>query len=154
MLFDKITAKHGVEKVKTLGDGYLCIAGVLEPSDEAGLKLARAAIEIRDFIAERGMDFFAQKKRYWNVRIGLHHGPLVAGVVGTKKFTFDVWEDTVNTASRLESTSLPGQINMSAAFQSKLPDGAICEPRRRIEVKGKGQLDMFFLHRLPKWSAR
>jgi adenylate cyclase len=148
--FDEITAKYGVEKVKTLGDGYLCVSGVLEPGNDAGLMLARAAVEIRDFITERGLEFFAQKKRYWNVRIGLHRGPLVAGVVGTKKFTFDVWGNTVNTASRLESSSLPGQINVSAAFQSKLPEGAICEPRGLIEARGNGPLDMFFLHRLPK----
>jgi len=143
--FDEITVRHDVEKLKTLGDGYLCISGAPEPSPTYALDMALTAIEIRQFIAERRATFAARGREYWNVRIGLHCGPLVAGVVGVRKFAFDVWGDTVNTASRIETSSMPGRISMSRAFRDALPPGSLCEYRGEVPVKGRGDIEMFFL---------
>ena len=147
-LFDRITMAHGVEKLKTIGDGYLCVAGVPEPRPDALLGLARVALEIRDLIAERRRQKIAEGRQYWDVRVGLHCGPLVAGVVGLQKFAYDVWGDTVNTASRMESAGIPGRVNISREYRAHLPESAECEPRGLIAVKGKGDVEMFFLEHL------
>jgi len=146
--FDRITVAHGVEKLKTIGDGYLCVAGVPEPRPDAMLELTRVGLEIRDYIAARRKEKIAAGMQYWDVRVGLHCGPLVAGVVGLRKFAYDVWGDTVNLASRMESAGAPGRVNISAAFRAQLPESAVCEARGAIAVKGKGEVEMFFLDSL------
>jgi adenylate cyclase len=146
--FDRIAMAHGVEKLKTIGDGYLCVAGVPEPRPDSLISLARAALEIRNQIALRRKDKMAGGNLYWDVRIGVHCGPLVAGVVGLHKFAYDVWGDTVNLASRLESAGVPGRVNISQEFRAHLPAGAVCEPRGQIAVKGSGLVEMFFLESL------
>jgi adenylate cyclase len=143
--FDRIARAHDIEKLKTIGDGYLCVAGVPAPRPDALLSLAKVGIEIRDFIAARRKERMAGGRRYWEVRIGMHCGPLVAGVVGLHKFAYDVWGETVNTASRLESAGAPGRINISQEFRSHLPPTAVCVPRGLIAVKGMGDVEMFFL---------
>lgn len=145
--FDEITVKYGVEKLKTLGDGYLCISGSPSRPNDA-LDMARTALEICRFVADRKATLAARGREYWNVRVGLHRGPLVAGVVGVRKFSFDVWGDTVNTASRIQNSSQPGRISMSREFWCVLPAGAVCESRGEVAVKGKGMLEMFFLNDL------
>jgi class 3 adenylate cyclase len=137
-----------VEKLKTIGDGYLCVAGVPAPRPDALLSLARVGLEIRDFISARCKERMAGGRRYWDVRIGIHCGPLVAGVVGLHKFAYDVWGDTVNTASRMESAGVAGHINISQEFREKLPPTAVCIPRGLVAVKGKGDVEMFFLESL------
>jgi class 3 adenylate cyclase/CheY-like chemotaxis protein len=143
--FDRIARAHDVEKLKTIGDGYLCVAGVPAPRPDALLSLARVGIEIRDFIAARRKERIAGGSRYWDVRVGMHCGPLVAGVVGLHKFAYDVWGDTVNTASRLESAGAAGRINISEEFRAQLPPTAVCVPRGLVAVKGKGDMEMFYL---------
>ena len=146
--FDRIAKAHDVEKLKTIGDGYLCVAGVPAPRADAMLSLAKVGIEIRDFIAVRRNQRIAEGRRCWDVRVGMHCGPLVAGVVGLHKFAYDVWGDTVNTASRLESAGVAGRINISQEFRAHLPPTAVCVPRGQIAVKGKGDVEMFFLESL------
>ncbi len=146
--FDRIAMAHGVEKLKTIGDGYLCVAGVPEPRPDSLVSMARVALEIRDQITARRTEKMAGGSPYWDVRIGVHCGPLVAGVVGLHKFAYDVWGDTVNLASRLESAGAPGRINMSDEFRAHLPAGASYEPRGLVAVKGKGMVEMFFLDSL------
>jgi class 3 adenylate cyclase len=146
--FDRIARAHGVEKLKTIGDGYLCVAGVPEPRPDALVSLARTALEIRNQIAARRTEKMADGSPYWDVRVGLHCGPLVAGVVGLHKFAYDVWGDTVNLASRMESAGAPGRVNISDEFRAHLPAGAVFEPRGLVFVKGKGEIEMFFLDSL------
>jgi len=146
--FDRITMAHGVEKLKTIGDGYLCVSGIPEPRPEALPALARVGLEIRDYIAARRREKMAAGMQYWDVRVGLHCGPLVAGVVGLRKFAYDVWGDTVNTASRMESAGAPGRVNISSEFRAQMPESAMCEARGLIAVKGKGDVEMFFLDSL------
>jgi adenylate cyclase len=146
--FDRIARAHGVEKLKTIGDGYLCVAGIPEPRPDALHSLVRVGMEIRDFIVARRREKMAAGSQYWDVRVGMHCGPLIAGVVGLHKFAYDVWGDTVNTASRLESAGAAGRINISQEFRAQLPPTAVCSPRGMITVKGKGDVEMFFLESL------
>ena len=104
--FDQIAARHSVEKLKTVGDCYLCVSGILGQTENAALSLLRAAFEIRDSVAVRQAQQLALGRKYWDVRIGLHTGPLVAGVVGLRKLAFDVWGDTVNVAGPFASLNV------------------------------------------------
>ena len=146
--FDRIAKAHGVEKLKTIGDGYLCVAGLPSPRPDALLSLVRVGVGIRDFIAARRRERVAAGSQYWDVRVGMHCGPLVAGVVGLHKFAYDVWGNTVNIASRLESAGAAGRINISQEFRAQLPPTAVCSPRGLVAVKGKGDVEMFFLESL------
>jgi adenylate cyclase len=139
--FDQICQRRGVERIKTIGDAYLAIGGF--GGGQAGaIAVADAAIEMCAFVSER-RDGAAD----WQVRIGLHLGPIVAGVVGVSRFAYDVWGDTVNVASRLESTSEPGRIHVSRRFATGLGEGYRVEPRGTVELKGKGPTETFWLVR-------
>jgi adenylate cyclase len=146
--FDWVAAKHDVEKLKSIGDGYLVVAGMPKAAADDALRLLRVALEIRDYIDERASEAIANGKRFWGVRIGLHIGPLVAGIVGVRKLAYDVWGDTVNTASRIESAGEPGRINVSRAFHDKVSDLVISESRGELNCKGKGAIEMFFINDL------
>ena len=139
--FDQLAAEEGVEKIKTIGDAYMVAAGIPEPQHDHAERVARFARrmlqEVRKVAAVTNLDLRA--------RIGIHSGPVVAGVIGTHKFIYDVWGDTVNTASRMESHSLTGRIQVSAATARALGDHFALEPRGIIDVKGKGRMETFFL---------
>lgn len=143
--FDWISMRHGVEKLKTVGDAYISATGLSHPRPDDALRLLQAALEIRDYVGERRAQFAAQGKPYWDVRIGLHSGPLVSGVVGVRKFTYDIWGDTVNTAARIETAGVGGRINASAAFLERVRARVVFEPRGCIECKHKGELEMAFI---------
>lgn len=143
--FDDIVTRHGIEKLKTLGDGYLCAGGLVCADGSQHVELLRVAFEICDFISRRRKE---KDGMYWDVRVGIHAGPLVAGVVGKSKFAYDIWGDTVNTASRMESASEPGRVNVSGAFEELVRDHADCESRGDLPVKGKETMEMFFVRRL------
>jgi len=146
--FDQICEKFGVEKIKTIGDCYMAISGILDHRPGYAVQLVKAATAIRNYVAARAAEHAAREEPYWNVRIGLHAGPLVAGVVGLKKITFDVWGDTVNTASRVESAGAAGRLNATRPFIDLVRDEADFEPRGLVEIKGKESLEMFWIEGL------
>jgi adenylate cyclase len=139
--FDRLAAEQGVEKIKTIGDSYMVAAGIPEAQPDHATRIAALSLRMLDEVnaiaAATGLKLQA--------RIGVHSGPIVAGVIGTHKFAYDVWGDTVNTASRMESHSVPGRVQISAATRALLDDRFDFEARGSIEVKGKGLMETFFL---------
>ncbi len=141
--FDKIMMKFGLEKLKTIGDSYMAACGLPEETAFHAVKAIEAAMEMRKFLENRNKNSAIK----WEMRIGLHSGQVIAGVVGLKKFTYDIWGDTVNIASRMESSGEPGKINISAFTYMLIRDYYECEYRGKIEAKGKGKIDMYFVLR-------
>jgi adenylate cyclase len=139
--FDALCERTGVEKVKTIGDAYLAVGGL--PGGRADHTAAVAELAIGMLAAIEGVNASAQRE--WRIRIGIHTGPAVAGVIGTRKFVYDVWGDTVNVASRLESSSEPNRIHVSEAVASKLQGAFDLEPRGTVQLKGKGETTTFFI---------
>lgn len=139
--FDAIMEKHGCERIKTIGDAYMAVCGMPEPYPDHADRMVRASIEIREALAERNRTHDLS----WRIRIGVNSGPIVGGVVGVKKYLYDVFGDTINTASRMESNSEPMRINVSKSTYEIVKDRFVTLPRAPIEVKGKGMLEMFFL---------
>ena len=134
--FDSITEKYGLEKLKTIGDSYMCVAGLRGQSSHA-VDSVLAAVEMIDVVARR-------EGKHWPIRIGVHTGPVVSGVVGVRKFAFDVWGESVNFASRIESSGSPNRINLSASTFSRVKDFFSCEPRGKIATKEGREFDMYF----------
>ncbi|MFM9944626.1 MAG: adenylate/guanylate cyclase domain-containing protein [Bacteroidia bacterium] len=138
--FDDIIEKHGLEKIKTIGDAYLAVCGMPEEDSKHAINTAQAALDIRKFIIKR-----KSEGGKFEIRIGMHSGPLVAGIVGVKKFAYDIWGDTVNTAARMEQKSEPGKINISGATYELIKNHFTCTHRGKIEAKNKGMIDMYFV---------
>ena len=143
--FDEITERYHVEKLKTMGDGYLCVSGLVEREGSAAERILEAGFAMRNFIEQRAADKQREGHDYWRLRVGIHTGPVVAGVVGRRKFAFDIWGDTVNTASRLESAGAAGKINVSEEFLGLLRHKVECTPRGLQSLKGKEDRPMFFI---------
>jgi len=135
--FDEACVRLGVEKIKTIGDAYMAVAGLDAATREPALAAARLALEMLDIVGRSG--------RGWQMRIGLDAGPIVAGIIGSRKFAFDVWGDTVNVASRLESSSIPGRLQVSQRVADTLSADFVLEPRGAIELKGKGEMQTWFV---------
>jgi adenylate cyclase len=146
--FDDIAQRHGLEKIKTIGDAYMAVGGVPTPRADHAQAVAQMALEMRDVVAKRR--FFGT--RQLRMRIGIHTGPAVAGVIGRKKLAYDLWGDTVNTASRMESHGAPGEIQLSDATRAALGDGWVCEERGVSEIKGKGPMRTWWLKGLASTS--
>ena len=142
--FDEIVERHGLEKIKTIGDAYMCAGGLPFPSEDHAHKMIQAAFEIAEFVDQTKKDVAASEMNF-DIRIGINTGPVVAGVVGTKKFAYDIWGDTVNVASRMESMSEPGKINISENTYALIKDDFDCEYRGEIEAKNRGKLKMYFV---------
>lgn len=142
--FDEIMDRHGVEKLKTIGDAYMAVGGLPIRNNTHPFDAVRAALDIAAYIdAPRG----DRPPPPFEVRIGVHTGPLVAGVIGKRRFLYDVWGDTVNTASRMESSGAPGRVNVSAATWELVRGAFVGTHRGKVAAKGKGQLDMYFIER-------
>ncbi len=145
--FDFIISQYSdIEKIKTVGDAYLCASG-LSDGESRPINLIRAAQEMQQFLEELKQEKRRLGRPYFEARIGLHTGPVVAGVVGVNKFAYDIWGDTVNTAARMESNSEPGKINISASTFAKVKDQYECEHRGKVHAKNKGLIDMYFVKR-------
>jgi class 3 adenylate cyclase/Tfp pilus assembly protein PilF len=143
--FDAIIEKHNLEKIKTVGDAYMCAGGLPFPSEDHAVRIVKAGIEILELV--RGtQQLKSAEMAQLDVRIGINTGPVVAGVVGTKKFAYDIWGDTVNIASRMESNSEPGKINISESTYNAVKDAFDCEYRGEIKVKNRGILKMYFVN--------
>ena len=150
--FDEIVERHGLEKIKTIGDAYMCAGGLPFPSEDHAHKMIQAAFEIAEFVATAKNNEKATKMTF-DIRIGINTGPVVAGVVGTKKFAYDIWGDTVNVASRMESMSEPGKINISENTYALIKDDFECVYRGEIEAKNRGKLKMYFVNKVKKKAA-
>ncbi len=143
--FDEIMGKYGLEKIKTIGDCYMCAGGIPFPTKDHAHKVALAAFEICAFMKNSGnIDHDRHVK--FEARIGINTGPVIAGVVGSKKFAYDIWGDTVNIASRMESNSEAGRINISQNTYILIKDNFNCEYRGEIKVKNKGMMKMYYLN--------
>jgi len=143
--FDQIISVHGLEKIKTIGDSYMCVAGVPVDRETHAVDAVMAAMEIKAFVDREHQIRQAKGQMSFNIRIGLHSGPVVAGIVGLKKFAYDIWGDTVNIASRLESSGEPGKVNISGSTYELVKDRFACQYRGKIEAKHKGEIDMYFV---------
>jgi adenylate cyclase len=144
--FDAIARTHKLEKIKTIGDSYMAVGGVPAPNRTHAVDSVLAALEIQRAMIELAAKKSAQNQPCWQLRLGIHTGPLVAGVIGREKFAYDVWGDTVNTASRLESSGVAGRINISGATYELVKDLFVCEYRGKISAKNKGEIDMYFVN--------
>jgi len=150
--FDEIIIKYGLEKIKTIGDAYMAVGGV-SITTNTELRTALAALDIRNFIENEIITLKAFGIDYWDIRIGVHSGDLIAGVIGSHKFSFDVWGDSVNIAARCEQNSIPGQINISSHFYSKINPYFNAKSRGEIKIKNIGKIDMYFLENIkPEYS--
>jgi adenylate cyclase len=136
--FDRLVEVYGVEKIKTIGDCYMVAAGVPTPRADHAQVLTRMALDMRDYVTEHE---FRGKKL--NFRIGVNSGPVVAGVIGRKKFIYDLWGDAVNTASRMESHGVGGTVQITRATYDLISTDFACEPRGMINVKGKGDMEVW-----------
>lgn len=146
--FDRVVNKYCLEKLKTIGDSYMCASGIPKPRQAHALNAVLAGLEILQFMELRKKVKLYENIPYWDIRIGIHSGPLLAGVIGNKKFSYDVWGDTVNTASRMESSGVPGNVNISQATFELVKDFFECEHRGKIPAKNKGELDMYLVRHL------
>ncbi len=143
--FDYIVEKHGLEKIKTVGDAYVCACGLPKPVEDNAVKTVNAAMDMMDFIRGFAMTKKIQDLPPFEFRIGIHTGPVVTGVVGLKKFTYDIWGDAVNMAARMEQNSEVGKINISESTFKLVKDKFKCIHRGCIEAKNKGLVDMYFV---------
>lgn len=145
--FDEIVEKHGIEKIKTIGDAYMAVGGLPIPTKHSVKKTVLVALEMQAFIAQRKLKNGKDQKAAFDMRAGIHTGSVVAGIVGVKKFQYDIWGDTVNTASRMESNGVVGKVNISQTTYELLKDDPefSFESRGKIDVKGKGEMEMWFV---------
>jgi class 3 adenylate cyclase len=144
--FDSVVERLGIEKIKTIGDAYMCAGGIPEKNRTNPVEVILAALEMQVYMSKLKVTSELEGMKFWDIRIGIHTGTVVAGVVGQKKLSYDIWGDTVNTASRMESSGEAGKINISGTTYEFVKDFFICEHRGRMPVKYKGELDMYFVN--------
>jgi len=139
--FDLIMDKYNIEKIKTIGDSYMCAGGMPLENDSHPIDVVAAALEIQEFMRRQK----EEREACFELRLGIHTGPVVAGIVGSKKFAYDIWGDTVNVASRMESCGEVGKVNISGSTYQLVKDRFSCTYRGRVAAKNKGAIDMYFV---------
>ena len=143
--FDGIIEKYNLEKIKTIGDSYMCAGGIPTPDEDHVINMIKASLEMQQFIREYNRQRTERGLACWDARIGIHVGPLVAGVIGKKKYAYDIWGSTVNIASRMESNGAPGKVNISSATYELIKHRFACSYRGKIDAKNIGEIDMYFV---------
>jgi adenylate cyclase len=143
--FDSVVERLGIEKIKTIGDAYMCAGGIPEKNRTNPVEVILAALEMQTYMNNLKQASQVKGMKFWDIRIGIHTGTVVAGVVGHKKLSYDIWGDTVNTASRMESSGEAGKINISGTTWEFVKDFFVCEHRGKMPVKYKGELEMYFV---------
>ncbi len=141
-VFDSIIEEFGLEKIKTIGDAYLAVCGLPQERDDHAIRVTQAALAIRAYMENT--------KSKFHIRVGLHTGPVVAGIVGVKKYAYDIWGDTVNTAARMEQHSEAGKINISESTYLQINQHFVCTPRGPVQAKNKGNINMYFVESVIK----
>ncbi len=144
--FDRVVEKYGLEKLKTIGDGYMCAGGLPTPNDTHAVDVVRAALEILDFTRQEKEKRQQDGRPYWEVRIGISSGPVVAGIIGRRKYAYDVWGDTVVVASRMESSGVVGRVNISRTTYELVKKQFDCAYRGEVYAKHKGQIEMYLVN--------
>ncbi len=153
LIFDDIAQNHFVEKIKTIGDAYLCVGGIPMRNKSHPFDVVLVGLEMQQMISQLGIIEEENGRTPWHFRIGIHSGPVVAGVVGKKKMTYDIWGDSVNIAKRMESACIPGKVNVSETTYEYIKDYFDCEHRGKILAKHKGHINMYAVNRLkPEFS--
>jgi len=143
--FDEICDRHNIEKIKTIGDAYMCAAGIPAENTTHPTDMVKAGLAMQKFMAEWKAQKDAKGELCFELRLGIHTGPLVAGVVGKNKFAYDIWGDTVNLAARMESSGEVGKVNISGDTYDLVKHSFQCEHRGKIQAKNKGEVDMYFV---------
>ena len=143
--FDEITTKYKIEKIKTIGDAYMCVGGLPKADGDNAYYVICAALEMQDFMRRTKEEKTREGKIYFEIRIGIHTGPLIAGIVGLRKFAYDIWGDTVNIAARMEQHGEEGKINISGNTYELIKGKFNCTHRGKVDAKNKGQIDMYFV---------
>ncbi|MDZ4205113.1 MAG: adenylate/guanylate cyclase domain-containing protein [Bacteroidales bacterium] len=152
--FDRIIVKHGLEKIKTIGDSYMCAGGIPIANTHNAVDIVKAGIEIKEYMDRVKIKREANGEDYWELRIGIHTGKVIAGVVGKNKFAYDIWGDAVNIASCMETSGIPGKVNISGATYEHIKGQFICSYRGKVSAKNKGKIDMYIVegNRVPALS--
>jgi class 3 adenylate cyclase len=143
--FDEIISMYPIEKIKTIGDAYMCAGGLPVSNISNAMDVTLAALDIQKFMAEHNRKQAENYKPIFQIRIGIHTGPIVAGIVGIKKFAYDIWGDTVNIAARMESSCEAGKVNISGSTYEQVKNKFNCAFRGKIQAKHKGEIDMYFV---------
>ena len=143
--FDKIIANHDMEKMKTIGDAYMCASGLPDESRGHAIKACLGALEIQHYLARSNEKREKMRMPLWEMRIGIHSGPVIAGVVGEKKFTYDIWGDAVNIAALMEQQSEPGMVNISETTYQNIKEVFDVKERGKVQSEKKGELPMYYV---------
>jgi class 3 adenylate cyclase len=143
--FDRIISRYGIEKIKIIGDSYMCAGGLPVSNNTHAYDVVTAALELQSFMKDQKEERIRLNEPFFELRIGIHTGPVVAGIVGLKKFAYDIWGDTVNTASRIETTGETDKVNISGSTYERVKDRFTCSYRGKVKAKHKGEIDMYFV---------
>ena len=146
--FDEIIINNRLEKIKTIGDAYMCAGGVPEKNSTNPIDTCLAAVQIQAYMAKLKFDALANHEDYWEIRLGINTGPLTAGVIGTQRLAYDIWGSTVNEAQRMEMLGEPGKVMVSGSTFAYIEPYFECEFKGKVQTKGKGLMDMYVVHRI------